>query len=90
MRNGEPPPTPRDESEREFYECMGVVMLDTDEANLMGIFFRFLEFDEIYKLNLELLRAYCKHEEMDFLLVYELLNPALYALSKEYYKKAKN
>lgn len=86
--NGELPPAARDESEREFYESMGVIMLDESELELMGVFFRCLEFERVYRLNLTLLREYCEREELDFLLTHEMLSPALGALAKEYYKKA--
>lgn len=87
-KNGQFPPEPKDDKERELYENLGVVFLENDEMEIVLLFFKILSANENgWSLNLELLKAYCLREELDFLEIYEIFTPALNALNKEYFKK---
>ena len=75
--NGELPPTPKDESEREFLLGRGVAILGDDfEKELFNIFLKVVKHDEMGFLTLEydLVKEYAKMHEYELIELNEMLN----------------
>lgn len=89
--NGEIPPTPKDESEREFYKERGIITLDDEYEQFLGyLFFKVVEAGQYnMRLNSIILEKYCQKESLDFIETYEILKSMLSALNKALADKVK-
>lgn len=78
--NGEIPPTPKDESEKEFLANRGIVYLDDEfERAVFAIFLKSIETDAngLLKLNFELVKEYAKLYEFEFIELCDILSVIL-------------
>lgn len=74
-KNKAPPPEPKDEEEKRYFEEFGIVFLEDEfEKTIVSAFFRCIEFDELWRVNAFVVDKYAAKFEMEFVDLWEIMS----------------